>query len=411
MTSTVNSFRYHGRSVRGVDLFFILFVGVLSLTGLFSYEQLTTSYYRSNLLPSNALFDLFIVSYVLVAPATRLSRASLFFLVISTVYVVCSGLFLPPSLDGAPTVADVIVSYKPFIYLIILSFSRPHPNSISVDTLEAVFKYLLLAFLFKYLYAQIVVGIPRPGLFTENNFELVFLMVMFIFLVQQGRLESRIWLPLLAIVVVVSGSRSGFLALIAALPWAYRRLSFNSIMMLILVPLLLISVLLFLGSRIAELPDIDQVDRFVFMLHFLDEIQRFDLWNYLVGWAPMTPLSDATCSNLEFYKALFSAGNDNVCYPVILHVFYFRSILDHGLLGLVFLAAGFYTVLRSSGMSRWVAMGILLQGLINGLSVSGLANTYFALSVVLVTSSYVKPRVLLGPGLQWLGKPAPTSGS
>ncbi|OLS52116.1 O-antigen ligase family protein [Rhodovulum sulfidophilum] len=370
----------------------MVFIVGLSLTGLVSYAQLTNVYYRQNLLPVNALFDLFIVLYVFIVPATRISPIALFFLVVSTVYILMSVMFLPEPIGGAPTPVDIILSFKPFIYLIILCFSRPRGASVSLDTLEKMFKYLLLAFLVKYLVAKEVMGIPRPGLFTENNFELPFLLVLFIFLSRRGRLRSQLWVLLLFAVILVSGSRSGFLGLVAALITSARQGSTRLIMALFVAPMLLLSVLVFMDTRIGDLGDLGRIDRLIFMTRFLEELERFDLWNYAVGWGPMTPLSNITCERLAFYDSLFSAGNPNVCYPVVLHVFYFRMILDHGILGLIFLIAGFYMTMRSSGLSRSLAFAILIQGIINGLSVSGLGNTYFFLALVLVTSNYAGPR-------------------
>lgn len=392
MTPGASTLAPQGFSVRLPDLLFVFFIVGLSLTGLVSYAQLTNVYYRQNLLPANALFDLFIVLYVFTVPTTRLSPVALFFMVVSTVYILMSVMFLPESIGGAPTPVDIILSFKPFIYLIILCFARPRGVSVSLDTLEKMFKYLLLAFLAKYLVATMVMGIPRPGLFTENNFELSFLLVLFIFLSRRGRLRSQLWVLLLLAIVLVSGSRSGLLGLVVALMTSARQGSTRLIMALTVVPLLLVAVLTFMDTRIAGLGDLARVDRFIFMTLFFEELQRFDLWNYVVGWGPMTPLSNATCGRMQFYDSLFSSGNPNVCYPVVLHVFYFRMILDHGVLGVAFLLSGFYAMLRSNGLSRSLAFAVLIQGIINGLSVSGLANTYFCLALVLVCSNYAGPR-------------------
>ena len=381
-----------GYAVRLPDLLFVVFIVGLSLTGLVSYSLSHGSFYRANLLPASALFDLFIILYVFAVPARRLAPAALFFMVVSTVYLLLSVLFLPQPIGGAPTPTDILVAFKPFIYLIILPFARPRSGSVSLNTLEKVFKYLLLAFLLKYGVAKTIFGISRPGLFTENNFELALLLVIFIFLSRRGRLESRVWVVLLMAVVLLSGSRSALLGLVAALMTSARRESTRVLVAVSIVPAFLVAVVTLLDTRIGGLKDLASVDRFIFMQFFLQELQRFDLWNYLVGWGPMTPLSHNTCTSLSFYGALFSSGNPNICYPVILHVFYFRILLDHGILGLIFLVSGFYMMLRSNGLSRSLAFALLLQGVINGFSVSGFANTYFILAMVLVTSNYAGPR-------------------
>lgn len=371
-----------------MDLIFIVLMVGLSLTGLVSYERLTSFYYRSNLLPASAMLDVFMVLYVVSLLAKRIPLKTLVILSLTILYFLLQVIFLPPSLDGAPTLTDIIVAFKPFIYLIILCLARPHRGSIRLVTLENVFKIVLLALVLKYLMAKIFFGIPRPGLFTENNFELALPLVLFVFLSRRGRLDSNLWMFLIILLVLVSGSRSGLLALVAALVTSGQKVSSRLLMLVIVVPVLLAGALTLLNNRIADLTDIEQLDRFIFMILFFEEMQRFDLWNYVIGWAPMTPLSSATCNQLSFYTSLFSDGNPYICYPVILHVFYFRAILEHGFLGLIFIVIGFYSILRSNGFSRSLTIALLLQGMINGLSISGFGNTYFALALVLVISNY-----------------------
>ncbi|WP_368345822.1 hypothetical protein [Pelagovum sp. HNIBRBA483] len=374
------------------DLLFVLFVTCLTLTGLISYTQLTSVYYRNNLLPANALFDLFIVLYVFAVPATRILPVAAPFFLLSTFYILTSAIFLPAPNGGAPSPLDFIISFKAFFYLAILCFARPRKLSISLGALEKVFKYLLMAFFLKYLFSKTILEIPRPGLFTENNFEIVFLLVIFIFLSRCGRLRSKFWAILLLGVVLLSGSRSGLLGLFAALLTSNGQRSMRLIIELFFLFVLVAAVLTLIDNRIVGLMDLASVDRFLFFTLFLEELKRFEVWQYLVGWTPMTPLSDSTCMRMGFYGSLFSSANSDVCYSVVLHVFYFRVILDHGVLGLIFLIAGFYFLLRSNGLNGSLSFAIIIQGLINGLSISGFANTYFFLAVVLVTSHYSKIR-------------------
>lgn len=371
-------------SKRAPDLLFLLLIVLLALTGLVSYEHVRSIYYRYNLLPASAIFDLSILTYVLLALRSRISRACAVIAALCAAFLVVSMILLPQGRGGSPTVMDIVVAYKPFFYLIILCFVRPGKLNISIDSLEQVFKILLFAFLVKYLLAKSVFGIPRPGLFFENNFELVLLTVLFVYLSRTGRLGSNLWIFMLMFVIVLSESRAGLLALIAALMTSSRNFSTGALVAIIVVPTFLLAVLMFLNTRTL---DLSQTDRFEFMLVFLGEVRDFTIWNYFLGTSPMTPLSDASCNALSFYTALFSSGDRNTCYSVIFHVFYFRMIFDHGILGLLFLIYGFYAAMRALGLTRGLAFALMLQGMINGVSISGLGNTYFVLGVVLILSA------------------------
>ena len=372
---------------RVIDVLFTGIVCVLILGGMVSYEQLTPFYYRYNLLPASLIFDAFMVVYVLALPARRINRVALFFVTGSALYLVYSYISLPVPVGGAPNAMDFIIAYKPFIYLVIIGFSRPRTLSISLNTLEQVFKLLLIAVLVKYVVSKFVYGIPRPGLFVENNFEISLFLVVFIYLSRLGRLQTITWAGLLIAIVLLSGSLSGLLALLAALATSAQRSSIRLLVVATAIPVLVLMLVVMLNTRLSELADLASMDRFIFMQLFLTELHGFEWYDYLVGWDTMNPLTTTTCDALSFYRPLFSSANSNICYPVILHVFYFRMLLDHGVIGLAFLSLGFYTILINSGCSRSLAAAIMLQGVINGLSVSGLANTYFALAIVLITSS------------------------
>ena len=370
------------------DYFLFATISTLIITGLFSYEQLTAIYFQHNLLPTNAIFDTLIVAFTIITISRHISLICLPPLICSLSYITSSWLNLNLNHSSEFTAVDFIISYKPYIYTILLCLCKPRENTIGEDIATHLFKLITICFLMKYIVAKYIYDINRPGIFTENNFELVLLTVLFTYLHRVGQLKSYVWPLLLFALVLISGSRSGFLSLIIAYMTSSPHFRFRFWMSVLVIPIFLIFTVLLFDTRLDTLSNIDKIDRYVFMRFFTYELRDFSIWQYIVGWPPMTPLSVDTCSKLSFYKSLFSNGNEDICYSVILHIFYLRTILDHGILGLLFLILGFFIALKNCGLNSSLSLALLMQGLINGLSVSGLGNTYYIFGIFLVISAH-----------------------
>lgn len=230
----------------------------------------------------------------------------------------------------------------------------------------------------------------RPGLFLENNFELA-LFSGLTAVVHRGSPRSRLWLlVLLGALTVLSGSRSGAVAYVLCVLYAMLSTETRDVFLRlasVTVPAVVAVIpLVIFQERAAES---EVIDRVRFLDFFLHETQHWGPLNWLVGTAPLTPLSPATCEELAYYDVLFSSQGDGTCYSVILHAFVLRLMFDAGILGAVLVLVLPWIFLRRAGVPALLAATLMAIALTNSLSVSGFNNPYVALPFLLaiLTSS------------------------
>lgn len=381
--------------------------------------------YEYNILPATSLLELaFLLLSVLVFPPQGV--VSRLLMVFTIVYVGVTA-FIAIVANGTHLL-DYLQAYKAFVYVALLC-SFISKELISVSNVSRFFYTLVALFLVKYLYSRIV-GLDvwvseRPGIYTENNFELVFLLLMFYLVLPYVRWRVALFLVVM-LIVFLSASRSALLCLLVVYFFSVFRVGKT----FILRWLLMIPFLLFVGygvvsdrmdisfggsmgggtttsnaepaspvlpgDNVPQNEDVNatgkdfrsilekgaSIDRVRFLLYFLDDTESWRWWNYLLGTEPLTPLSVETCEALSYWNDLFSFSGDGQCYSVILHSYIIRVIYDHGLLGLIFLIGFTAFALRRSGYS-WLdilcVVGVLLA---SSLSVSAFNSIFATLSLV-----------------------------
>lgn len=342
-----------------------------------------------NYLPATLLMEML---FILIALGIKLRLNShLFFLSIITLgYVFYYTLFGLVVADA--NVLDVATSVKAFIYLIIIAYLA-NKMVLKVNTLEIIFKALMYIFLVKYGYSRILGLSERPGVFTENNFELMFVYIIAAGLWQLRGYTKPTEMLILILIAGLSGSRSGVLELLwlAFIGRRSKNLKINvDRRMNYLTPVLFAAILLIsyfiISSR--SVGGLEEIDRFKFLLLFLDETKDWSVGQWLVGSNPMTALNSYTCDALAYYENLFSYSGDGRCYSVIFHSMLIRTIFDHGILGLFFIFYFIWRVMRTSfydGKTIGSVIGILL---INALSVSSFNSVYASLAIGILVISF-----------------------
>ncbi|MBD8696070.1 hypothetical protein [Stenotrophomonas sp. CFBP 13718] len=282
---------------------------------------------------------------------------------------------------------DFIQAYKAFIYVVPLCFFYKR-QVFSRSLALKVLKLLLIIFFLKYSYSLALDLNPRmgsrPGLFVENNFELIFLLIYFFVLFEDFGKYRNLWFGLLSVLILLSGSRSSALALIVVFCGLYlHQLSLKTFFYLLGLGLLALAAGALFLSRGYAAGGIESIDRFRFMMVFLYEIRNWSIFDFAFGSFPITPLSNESCRALSFYQGLFSYSEDGTCYSVVLHSYFFRVIFDHGLAGLVFLVSFIAFALHGSGYSRGkiiVVIGVLFA---SALSVSAMNSIFATLALAL----------------------------
>lgn len=343
---------------------------ILTIIGIVTFRRL----------PLAQILELAIFLWLLLF-CSRISKPAFPIAFFSVVYILISLLFA--LLVTNTHVADFFIAYKAFIYLPILAFFVGKSSFERVH-IKHLLHFLLAAFFIKYFYTVALSINERPDLFAENNFELLFLSLVFYLKYIKYRSVSVVEVLLLISIFALSGSRSGVLMLFFLLIMIYSdRLTYTRLIYLlsiafIILPLIIIILLLRLDSA-----GFAGIDRILFAGVFLQETSNWNYLNILFGTLPLTPLSEGSCSTLASYERLFSYSGDGSCYSVILHSYILRALFDHGILIFILLLYSYVKFIRLSGYSNretFTVIGILL---INSLSVSSFNSVFSVLAISL----------------------------
>ncbi|HHQ6589407.1 MAG: hypothetical protein ACQER3_07330 [Pseudomonadota bacterium] len=260
------------------------------------------------------------------------------------------------------------------------------------------YKIISLLFLIKYTIDKFALGIERPTLLIENNFELIMLILVY-YLVNIIKGKPDLFNTLIIVFICfISGSRSSLGALLIAIVFSLdKKLDLKKMIYLSLIPIFLALVLFVFSERLTSggaNASLESIDRYKFLLEFLYSVSDWPWWKFFIGSPSITPLSPVSCLNLSYYHLLFSYSGNGQCYSVILHSFLLRVIYDHGLLGLIFLLSIIWLYLYKFRTKHKICVILILMA--TALSVSSLNNVYVALSLILFIGSAHDFRYELG---------------
>jgi len=372
---SLSSFGPEKNRARGLIFFGLIFICILGAT------------YATSLLRINAtayLEILFIISALLCTTTGRIKSTALGIAAISTIYLSTSFIFSTFYTRANPL--DFAQAFKAFYYLIFLAFFSGK-RFFGKDETSALFKITLTFFLLKYSIDRFIMGETRPTLLVENNFELIFLALMFYLYNIHNKKISPALTALTIAVFMLSGSRSSIVCLAIAIFFSHgKKVGFNTILYLAAIPVIVFIAAFTFSQRQGDGFDLESVDRYRFFLQFLYSTRDWSLLNYIFGTTPITPLDPVSCGALSFYEKLFSYDGSSTCYSVILHSFLLRAVYDHGFIGLIFLYLSTWLLLKNLSFTQKICVvGILFS---TGFSVSALNNVYVAISIAIISSSY-----------------------
>ncbi len=277
---------------------------------------------------------------------------------------------------------DFAQAYKFVWYLILLAPFAWAPGPMKSEDFRRLLNLCLFMFFSVYL-AKRVIGIDRPVLMTENNFEIIFLSLVYFSAHVSGVKISGLQTGTLLAVVILSGSRSAAIAAALAVLFAFDFRSRNSAKVvggMIAGTAAVVFAFLIFENR--SQGGIESIDRFRFLMMFLESIRDWDTTDYLLGADRISPLPAHVCSSLSYYQSLFSFSGNGSCYSVILHSFNMRVIYDHGLAVTALTFIHLIGVMKNA--KRHQRLCVILIVLASGLSVSALNNVYTTLGIALV---------------------------
>jgi hypothetical protein len=330
---------------------------------------------RYNALPAESILELSFVAVVLLS-GLRWVRGAWPLFVLGGGYLGLKVLLLV--LYGSAGALDFLQAYKSFYYVVLLAF-LVGKQRFGGPRLARFVVVLVGAFLLKYAYSVVLGLDPRPGLYVENNFELIMLIgLCYLAWPHLGRARHLVFAGVTA-TVLLSGSRSAALGLVFTYAFLYLRRS-NRLWPLHVAGLAGVgwAVLVLFDTRAAEQGP-GELDRVQFLHIFLYEVRDWPIWEFLTGSLPLTPLSPGSCASLSYWSVLFSHSDPGTCYSVILHSFFLRAVFDHGLLGLGLLYALVWIGLRRSRVRARDAVALLGLITISGFSVSAFNNVFVAI--------------------------------
>lgn len=364
------------------------FIAARTLLGWAAFLPLAGfSFYRLseyNFLPANGIFDVvFICAIMLSAGGSRRAQTYipicglLFYLAFQAVHF---SAYSPVGLWS-----DFLVAHKVFFYL--AGFSLVAGQKVfDPRLLSWIRRCLPPLFLLKYGAVSVYYPTERPGFFTENNFEILLLLFIYISGLVQGQKLTIIEIIMMVLIVFLSSSRSAIIMLtFFAVMWDFRSSGVGWRSKAILVACLLPLAMVMVSGRTPEL-GIEDIDRVKFLAAFLRESASWDLRGWLLGQPALTPISieEIEKTFLVYYIPSFSDYDKLLGFSVLFHSFLLRCIWDHGLIGMLFIHFYIYHLLRLCGANvreSAVITGILI---LNGASVSSLNSVYSAIGLLFI---------------------------
>jgi len=362
-----------------VALCVILLVGgIASVPFLGSYSPL----------PMTALLDAWVVVFA-VTLLPRLSKGNFGVLAVLAVYGFTRIFFVVAS--EAPVV-DALQAYKWILYLLLLVVAVDRKWTKSNLLVRTTIVLIGLALL-KSLATRLILGAgERPGLFTENNYEIaLFAGLIAVVYSRLGRYRLLVVLALAGL-TLLAGSRSGSVAVVGLVVYALsqsrvrdsfiRYLGVLSLFLMAAIPVIIFQ------SRAAVSTSIDRLN---FLEVFFNEVSEWGPLEWIFGSTPITPLSDAACQHLSYYQLLFASDGSGQCYSVILHAFILRVLFDAGIFGLLLAFGVAFYLMRKARVRTALLVCLMFIAVTNSLSVSGLNNAYVALPIALAILTVAMP--------------------
>jgi hypothetical protein len=375
----------------------LAFLAVSSLVLLGIVGLISTHEY--NLAPVSIVIEIIIIILGAFAVINLRMQLDVFYFFLFFLVYLFSSTLMAYSSSQAHSL-DIAQAQK-FLYYKVIFLLTLQQKIFRLQQISMTFWILVTLAILKYTYSSILnlterLG-SRPGLFSENNFELVFFLGLFVFL-HTYMSKRQFWVAFIAlsILTVLAGSRSAiicFLVVSVFLEFPGSRYQ-NLIRMAVFGILSLAALYVFLARGGT---DVSATDRAWFLELFLWEMEIHGLWSWLIGTYPITPLSASTCDALRPYDKLLSFNGDSTCYSVIFHAFTLRIIFDHGLILFSALLASYLFFLRRKLGCDKRAISIIAIVTISGFSVSGFNSFFAALLLIILVSTEIPEKRLVAP--------------
>jgi hypothetical protein len=319
-------------------------------------------------------------------------KINLGYFILSLLMIIYASLVITLSYANNVPLYEAIRATKWMYYLALIIFVQ---NGLPVSNrfFSNLVRFSMIICFLKYLLDKILFGLTyRPFLIYENNYELLFLSVLYIgFLYEHRRDDLRttnFYTFLFLMISFMSLSRWAVVSsCIILVVMNFNNKSAKSKLIKIIF---VFSSLVFLVLTFAlRTQSFKEIDRYKFLAILFRELRSDSLIEWLIK--PnliLKSLSSDSCTSLKFYQQLFANADNNSCYSVILHSFIFRILFDFGPIILAILLTFFFIMFKARFDSK-VALLSLMILILNGLSVSSINTGFGALpfAIIILTQS------------------------
>ena len=277
--------------------------------------------------------------------------------------------------------SNLLISSKLLLYLIFVWIAATSiVQPISLKFTKCIYHFILYSGLVKYVITLSLGLSDRPLLFTENNFELPLLLILFVGLYDSFR-NKNLEVVLITTLIIMSKSTSGLLSLVVVYIYIFRgQITFKTF------PFLVSSAIGIFGvgfySKFGQ--GLDQIDRYLYLLAFINEITMREYASLLFG--QFDGLNPSTCKLMINFEGKFdSLGR---CFSNVIAIGLVRTILDYGLVGFVVVHMLHFSALMKR-FNLHEALAIFSIIFTNSISVSGFYNNMCILgSLILIYTRY-----------------------
>jgi hypothetical protein len=291
---------------------------------------------------------------------------------------------------------------KPFIYLIILYLVSA--TKIRLNLKPFVYGWVILYPLLLIWYMAMWwwtngVFMPRPNFMIENNFEIPPLLYCFIVIAFIYRdKDLRIFL-LVAIGVLLTGSRSGLAILMVVSVFYLFSLERKKILWVLAAVCAVVAYMVYLRGGISYLDPakgnpIDRIQIFLRIYAFYDN-SFIEILKYPLGVGIYQKIPPAICNQFEGYADWFT-GNFYNCDPLMLQSFVARALYQFGFYVLVFIPLAYFIELRRR-MGAYLAIVALIPIVGAAFSVGGFSNGLAFGSLLICLLAYQQESAKIPP--------------
>jgi hypothetical protein len=308
-------------------------------------------------------------------------------MIISTVFIiVLVNLVLISLLTDTPAF-ETIRAYKWLLFLITLA-SMNTTSTIRRQTMRTWYLALLSALALAYILQIISFGYDvRPYLILENNYECALLIGLFALNISLKNLDAPYkklpWNILLVLTILLSGSRSALISLLAVIFIMYLRPENRKSRFLNTLFFTVFCAVVVYFSLIRRSFNLANTDRYTFLKLFWDDFESKSVLSQIFGSWIIKPVNIETCWKLRFYSVLQNDETLGSCYSVIFHSFILRALYDFGIFGTAMIFLFLLRMLRKKLESN-LSLCITAIAISNSLSVSGINNVYVIMPICLV---------------------------